>query len=114
MQPPSDDAHFSVRTRSQPNARETIVMVSGDLDLTTADELDRFVKQEMRAGPVLLDLRDVAFIDSSGLRALDGLVRHSQGEGLRIDPELSPTVAQILELTGMMHILPLADREEGP
>ncbi len=87
-------------------------MVSGDVDLTTAEELDRVVRQEMRHAPVLLDLRGVAFMDSSGLRALDGLARHSQAGGLRIDPRLSDSVAQLLELTGMMDILPLAAADD--
>ncbi len=87
-------------------------MVSGDLDLVTAAELERVVREEMRHAPVLLDLRHLTFIDSSGLRALDGLARHSGGGGLRIDSQLSDSVAQILELTGMMEILPLAEADD--
>ena len=87
-------------------------MVSGDVDLTTADELARVVRQEMGSGPVLLDLSEVTFMDSSGLRALDGLARHSASGGLRVDPRMSRSVAQILELTGMMDILPLAEADD--
>ena len=112
MQPPSDNAEFSLTIRPRPQGQETIVMVSGEVDLTTADDLERVVRQEMQRGPVFLDLREVAFIDSSGLRALDGLARHSESGGLRIHPQLSPSVAQILELTGMMEILPLAGADD--
>ncbi len=78
--------------------------------MTTADALDRAVREELVLAPVLLDLRGVAFMDSSGLRALDALVRHGHETAgvLRIAPELSDGVLQVLELTGMMEILPLA------
>lgn len=112
MQTPSDH-EFSMRIRPRPVGQETIVMVSGEVDLLTAEELERLVRQEMERGPVFLDLREVAFIDSSGLRALDGLARHGGSGGLRIHPELSPSVAQILELTGMLKILPLATADDA-
>ncbi len=101
-----------MRISPRPLGQETIVTVSGEVDLMTAEELERLVRQEMQRGPVFLDLREVAFIDSSGLRALDGLVRHSESGGLRIHPQLSPSVAQILELTGMIDILPLAAADD--
>ena len=111
MQPPPDNVDFSIRTRVASDGQEAIVIVSGDVDLTTADELVQVVRQALARGPVLLDLREVSFMDSSGLRALDALVRDSRAGGgdLRIDPALSDSVAQILELTGLMTILPLAD-----
>ncbi len=82
--------------------------------MTTAEELDRVVREELALAPVLLDLRDVAFMDSSGLRALDALARHGHehARALRVHPELSDGVRQILELTGMLEILPLAARRE--
>ena len=87
-------------------------MVSGDVDLTTAGELTRVVRQELLHAPVRLDLSEVSFMDSSGLRALDGLARHSEGGGLRLDPKLSLSVAQLLDLTGMINSLPFAEAED--
>ncbi len=107
----TDDAGLSVQIRRSADGGETVVSVAGEVDLTTSEELDRVVRAEMRREAVLLDLRGVTFMDSSGLRALDTLIRHSEEGGgtLRIDPALSDSVRQILELTGMMSILPLAD-----
>ena len=102
-----------MRIRPRPDGRETIVTVSGDVDLTTAGELARVVGHELLHAPVRLDLSEVSFIDSSGLRALDGLARHSGGGGLRLDPNLSLSVAQLLKLTGMMDVLPFAEAD-GP
>ena len=112
MQPITDDADFSLEVRRAPGGVDATVHVGGDLDLVHADQLDRVVRAEMDRGPVLLHLGAVTFIDSSGLRVIDGLVRHSRAGGgeLRIDPALPERVAQILELTGMLGILPLAGR----
>ena len=108
----TDDAGLSVTIERSADGRETVVYIAGEVDLTTSDQLDRAVRAEMEGAAVLLNLRGVTFMDSSGLRALDTLVRHSQEGGgtLKVDPNLSDSVVQILELTGMMSILPLADR----
>ncbi len=108
MHPTTDNADFSLTIRPATAGGGVTVGVGGDLDLTCADELQRVVQEELDRAPVLLDLSRVTFIDSSGLRALDALARHSRdvGGGLRIDPNLPDSVVQILELTGMMGILP--------
>ncbi len=110
MHPTTDNADFSLTIRPATAGGEATVSVAGDLDLTSAEELDRVVRDQLGRTPLLLDLSGVTFIDSSGLRALDGLARHSRdtGAGLRIDPNLPDSVVQILELTGMLGILPIA------
>ena len=56
----------------RPRAGTVVVSVHGDLDLHTADELsDRLVGvAEGGASSVVVDLSDVAFVDSQGLGAL--------------------------------------------
>src|SRR5688500_12492781 len=49
----------------------TTVSVAGELDLATADEFARAVRSGLARGPVLIDLREVTFMDSSGVRALN-------------------------------------------
>ena len=111
MRPTIDDADFSLEVREGAHGDAVVVAVTGALDLTTADDLDRGVRAQLARGPVRLDLRAVSFMDSSGLRALDALARDSRAGGnrLEIDATLSDSVAQILELTGMMGILPFAE-----
>ena len=51
---------------------ECVIAVVGALDLASADQLSREVREARAAGTVqlVLDLRDVDFIDSTGLRVL--------------------------------------------
>ena len=86
------------------DGRRTLA-VEGEIDLSNADELAAAAREALAAGPVLLDLRKVAFMDSSGIRVLSVLVRDAPE--LRLCDELQPAVVQVLELTGMMSVLPL-------
>jgi anti-sigma B factor antagonist len=83
------------------------VSVSGDVDLVTAPRLQEAVEQHLPDRPVLLDLTGVGFLDSSGVRVLDRLLR--LGGDLRIARQLAPNVEQVLRLTGMLDVLPVDD-----
>jgi anti-sigma B factor antagonist len=87
----------------------TTVGLAGEIDIANADEVARAVRQELATGPVLLDLSALSFIDSSGLRMLVELVRDARESGwsLRIRCEFDPMVRRLLEITGMLKVLPL-------
>jgi anti-sigma B factor antagonist len=90
----------------------TVLEVSGELDIATADTFVAAVSGQLaERRPLILDLRRLAFMDSSGVRALDAVLREAerQGVGLTIGTTLQPGVRQILELTGLLAVLPLAD-----
>jgi anti-sigma B factor antagonist len=83
----------------------------GELDLSSAPELDATLDQVERiARSVVLDLRGLTFLDSSGVTLL---LRHTQraaSDGFALSivaPE--PRVARVLELTGVAAVLPLSD-----
>ena len=61
---------FSVRTEQHGDA--AVVIPTGELDLATAPALEDALQTafEEGAGRVVLDLRELEFIDSSGLRTL--------------------------------------------
>jgi anti-anti-sigma factor len=87
----------------------TVVALAGEIDTANADEVAEAVREELSAGPVLFDLSQVSFIDSSGLRMLAELVRDAQETGwsLSIGSDLAPMLRRLLELTGMLEMLPL-------
>ena len=88
-----------------------VVAVRGELDLATAPGFTAVVREQLAAGPVLVDLRGVEFLDSAGVRALNTLLRESDEHGwsLALCSELRDPVTQILEITGMLSVLPLED-----
>jgi anti-sigma B factor antagonist len=105
-----------VRIDSSTRADRTAVAITGEIDLATADAMGDAVREHLGTGPVLLDLSGVEFMDSSGVRVLDTLLREVDDEGwdLLVVPTLTPAVTQVLELTGMRDQLPFADGEDVP
>jgi len=76
-----------------------VLKITGDVDLSNSDELQRAIERlcvRARDEDVVLDLGDVRFIDSSGLRALyDGTRRASERVRLRYP---APHVLRLLEI----------------
>ena len=72
---------FSVRTERRADA--AVVVPTGELDLATAPTLETALTKAFGtdAGRVVLDLRELAFIDSSGLRTLLTARRRAEEAG---------------------------------
>jgi anti-sigma B factor antagonist len=89
----------------------TRVAVSGELDLATVDPFSGAVRDGLAAGAVVIDLRDVSFMDSAGVRALNTALREAAGTGreLRVAEGMQPIVRQVLEITGMLGLLQVGD-----
>jgi anti-sigma B factor antagonist len=81
-----------------------VIIVTGELDSTTAPMLEENVASV--DGPLLLDLRPVSFMDSSGIAALIRIRQRclEANEGFRL-VEASWVVKRVLELTGVVEIL---------
>ena len=106
----SDTAPFTCEVVPERDAVR--VRLLGALDMGTAPTLHAEVAQLRDAGfrRVLVDLRGLEFMDSSGLRAL--LTLHGQasndGFALGIVPG-NPTVQRVFEVTGTVELLPFMD-----
>lgn len=89
------------------------LLLSGELDLAVAAELEATVRGLGGAGVsgIELDLTQLTFMDSSGLRAVlnvQELCAKHQYDFLVVAPG-SGQVQRLLELTGTADVLPLAD-----
>jgi anti-anti-sigma factor len=85
-----------------------VLVVEGELDLATSHLLDEALvtARGTDAARIVVDLRGVRFMDSSGLQVL---VRHIGAEesGPRIRlTQGSPQVQRVFELTGLLESLP--------
>jgi len=93
----------------------TVVRAAGEIDMATADRFGRAVRGELGHGPVMVDLGGLTFMDSSGVRAIHGIVAAARQAGwtLRFSPRMRDNVRQVLMLTGMLEALPFADEPPG-
>ena len=91
----------------------TVVVPRGELDMATTPELERAVLPALAAGRwVVLDLRSLEFIDSSGLRAV--VQAHQQaadGAGRFTMVRAGPgsMIHRVLEIAGLDAIIDTVD-----
>lgn len=87
------------------DAREGVCVVRlvGELDLATHDQVDRVLRDVIAgaSGPILVDLRDLTFIDCRGARIIAAARRRAarHGQCLRIDGARG-LVRRVIELAG--------------
>jgi len=81
----------------------TLASLSGEIDLSTVDDAGERLRDAIGAseGTVAVDLREVSFLDSSGLRLLLQLNQELTDAGRRLVVVQGPRrVARVFELTG--------------
>jgi anti-sigma B factor antagonist len=86
-----------------------VVRAAGELDLATASQLVRAIDiaASGRRPRVLVDLAEVEFCDSAGLRALLGAAREVEARAGRLVVAVTPdgAVDRLLELVGLREFL---------
>jgi anti-sigma B factor antagonist len=94
----------------------TIFDISGDIDLSTSPELRKPLLRELRelrTPRVILNLKAVRYIDSSGVASLVEGLKASRDVGSRfILFGLNTTVREVLQLSKLVKIFEICDNEE--
>jgi anti-anti-sigma factor len=85
----------------------------GELDMASAPELEQSIMPRLQEGAwVLLDLRSLDFIDSSGLRVVVGAHRAAEERGGRftcVRGAPGTTVHRIVEIAGIDGVIEMVD-----
>ena len=82
------------------------VTLIGELDSITSPELDREVQILENVDEVVLDLKELAYTSSAGLRVIMGLKRRLAGRPLKLE-NIGAEVREILDMTGSSKLLGL-------
>ena len=101
----------------QPSHGVVIVAPSGELDMSNSEVLSNAISEARQGGAtkLIVDLRELSFMDSSGLR----LLLDTWNESKLSDRHLSIVVAKtglvrrVLEVSGCDTILPVVDDVSG-
>jgi anti-sigma B factor antagonist len=106
---PFDAAEFEpFRCEVDPDRESVIVRPVGELDLATAPIVDAQLSELVAAGfdSVVLDLRKLRFLDSTGLRLLLMWEAKSRAEGvgLRVLPG-PPAVQRVFDIAGVTNLV---------
>lgn len=101
----------SLETRAARDGARTLLTIQGEIDLATVEQFQAAVREHLATGPVLLEMRKTTFMDSTGVRALDELLRQADGDGstLKIRADMHRNVRHVLELTGVLDVCELQE-----
>jgi anti-anti-sigma factor len=89
-----------------------VVVIRGELDLATAPELDAAIQERLDRGQdVVVDLRELQFMDSTGLRVLVRAHARAgeQGRFSIVRPPPGGPIAKILAIAGVESQLDVVD-----
>jgi anti-sigma B factor antagonist len=108
-------ANHLIEITRRDTAEGLVIRVAGEIDLSSAPtfraELDAAITASH--GPLILDLGDVSFMDSTGVEALVR-ARERAGERLRLRT-VHRSVHRVLELTSLLDWIPIdADEVDAP
>jgi anti-sigma B factor antagonist len=106
----SDDRGL-LRLARQDSGDSVTLDVSGEVDMSNAAELEAALDDAVEAaGPrLVVDLRGLEFIDSTGLRSLVRFHQRNQTETEIVYRNARGQVAEVLEITGLGAVLELGD-----
>jgi anti-anti-sigma factor len=103
------DGTLEVRKAIEDGTR--VVSLSGELDLSNAETAEVALQEAREAdAPLIIDMRELEFIDSTGIALLVGIIGGG-GSAVRFIPSDSPAVTRVMELTGLAGRLPLVEAE---
>ena len=105
--------NFDVQTERRGDA--LVVAPRGEIDLATVDFVRDAVEREWERGDaVILDLREVGFMDTSGLRYVLELVERGSQDGFDVRLVRGPTeVQRVFEISGLEPRIPFVDDPEA-
>jgi anti-sigma B factor antagonist len=113
---PRDICDGTLTVRRAEEGETHLISFCGELDLANAGTAEAELNEALEATgkEVVVDLRELEFIDSTGIALLVAALRRSDGSSrLRFVPDKSPAVARVLELTGIEEKLPLTESLPG-
>jgi anti-anti-sigma factor len=99
---------FAVTTHRE--GGQLVVVATGELDIATAGAVQDAAAQREPDEGLVLDLRGLSFLDTSGIQVVIEANRAARDEGfaLRI-LRAAPQVHRVFEIAGLEGVLPFAD-----
>lgn len=98
----ANDGEFVVRRVDR--GSEVLLMLSGELDVAGIDRLDEAARHLPAGGHVTVDLSELTFMDSAGIKALMRLDLRCRAESWTLTLRApQPRVLKVLKLCGFEH-----------
>jgi anti-anti-sigma factor len=104
------------RIRLRRVENHVVAHISGEIDLANASELELELADSVPndALGLVVDISEVGYLDSAGVRLVFGLAESLRRRGQRLALALPPTapIRRVLELSGIEQAIPIAPTVE--
>ena len=91
------------------SAEEVVVEIAGRLDTTTAPALEKTINEDIGSTTnLVLDLKELEYISSAGLRVLLSAQKKMQQVGTMTVKNVCEEIMDVFEITGFADILTIA------
>ncbi len=89
------------------HGEQLVFALNGRLDTVTSNELlDAFAKEEVKEEMVIVDMKDLEYISSAGLRALLAMKKELVQKGKSFEVHnLNSVCKEVFKVTGFVNIL---------
>lgn len=107
-----DIADGTLVVRTEKEGETHVISLRGELDLANAATAETALETALAesAAQIVVDMRELEFIDSTGIALLVAALGNNEGEErVRFIPSSAPAVTRVLDLTGLTERLPLAE-----
>jgi anti-sigma B factor antagonist len=108
--------HSEFRVEAQTTGRLIMLTVTGELDLVSSPVLERELEKayDFDADAILIDLRRLAFMDSTGLHLLVKAHQRAEEAGRRLAlTRGGEQVQRLIDLTGVADVVTIVDSPEA-
>jgi anti-sigma B factor antagonist len=105
-----------VSIQIEPSDGSLLVRLRGEIDLSNADPVHRQLESAVEGWPrVIIDLAEIEYLDSQGLRLVKQLCAKAGREGTKLELVAPPGhfARQVLEMTRMSDYAEIHDTLEG-
>jgi anti-sigma B factor antagonist len=105
----TDPLRITVRLSSS----AVLLSCAGELDIATVGRLEEALELwvDKRPDALVLDLSEVTFLGSEGLRTIARAATASEQTGVELRLILNDKIRRVVELTGLQDRLPIVDAE---
>ena len=88
------------------NGCEAVITLAGRLDTVTAPQLDKAISEDIQdAKSLVLDLKEIEYISSAGLRVLLSTQKIMKNQGTMKVKNVCPEIMEVFDITGFLDIL---------
>jgi anti-sigma B factor antagonist len=106
-------ADGTLEVRTAQSGEKQVISLCGELDIANAATAEAALEAalEVPDAKVVVDMRELEFIDSTGIALLVAALARNDADEARIRflPSSFPAVTRVLELTGLAERLPRAE-----